>query len=162
MYSDKFLRAVDFTLRWEGSEFEDDPDDAGGATKFGIDSRSHPGVDIRHLTRDGAIAIYHNEYWNKMRCEELPSPVAEVVFDIGVNNGTGRAAKWLQREVGTEPDGVIGPFTIEATNLKDPREVAMHLALRRDAFYEEIARGRQAKFLNGWLNRNADLKTLIA
>ena len=35
------------------------------------------------------------------------------VFDFGVNAGTGRAAKYLQRMIGTTVDGGIGPNTLK-------------------------------------------------
>lgn len=161
MYSDKFLRAVDFVLRWEGG-YDNDPDDPGGETNFGIDKRSHPEVDIKNLTRAGAIAIYHSDYWKRVRAEELPDKIAEVVMDIGVNNGTGRAIKWLQEALIVTVDGVIGPKTIEAARASVPHLIAGSLLQRRENFYRSIAKGRMAKFLKGWLNRNNDLRLLVS
>lgn len=160
MYSDAFLRAIDFVLRWEGG-YDNDPDDPGGETNFGIDKRSHPDVDIKNLTRSGAIEIYHREYWRKIRGDELPEPLSMVVMDIAVNNGTGRAAKWLQEAIGVHADGVIGPKTIAAAQA-NARHTAAVLLDRRHDFYTSIAKGRMAKFLCGWLNRNGDLRLSIA
>lgn len=149
-----------FIFTWEGTSYEDDPDDPGGATKFGIDQRSQPDTDIRNLTADGACQIYWDKYWTPLHCDELPDGVGEVVMDIGVNNGTGRSAKWLQQEVDTTPDGVIGGITVAAAVSKG-FPVAHDLLVRREAFYRDIATGRMQKFLQGWLNRNNALKTLV-
>lgn len=150
-----------FIFTWEGTTYENDPDDEGGATKFGIDQRSQPNVDIRNLTADDALQIYWDHYWTPLHCDELPAGVGEVVMDIGVNNGTGRSAKWLQQEVGTNPDGVIGPVTVAVVAQKGP-SVADALLNRREQFYRDIAQGRMAKFLQGWLNRNNALRALVA
>lgn len=157
----RFTAFFPFIIKWEGSVYEDDPDDPGGATKYGIDQRSHPNVDIRNLTLAGAEQIYWDSYWTKVRADELPVGVGEVCMDIGVNNGTGRAAKWLQQLCGVDADGVIGPRTIEAVTIKGP-SLANDLLDRREAFYREIGTGRMSKYLKGWLNRNDDLRSLVA
>lgn len=149
-----------FLWEWEGTTYEDDPDDRGGATKFGIDQRSHPDVDIRNLTDEQAKEIYRKDYWARVKGGELPEKIAIVVMDIAVNNGSGRAIKWLQSVVGAVVDGVIGPKTIEAAQNAGIAE-AKALLDRRENFYRDIAKGRQAKFLKGWLNRNNALRKLI-
>lgn len=151
----------EWLMRWEGESFEDDPDDPGGATKFGIDQRSHPSVDIRDLTREEAKAIYRRDYWDAVKADELPPGMRLVVVDIGVNNGKGRAAKWLQQAVGVDADGRIGPKTLAAAQRANKHQITNTLLERRANFYRDIARGRQAKYLRGWLNRNRDLERFI-
>ncbi len=159
--TDRFQRYFDWLIPWEGEDYENDPDDRGGGTKFGIDSASHPGVDIRNLTRDQAREIYWNQYWNAVHAEELPPGVGEVLTDIAVNNGRGRGIKWLQQIVGTDPDGVIGPKTLAAVHAMDPQHLTALLLGQREAFYEEIAHGTQYKFLAGRLNRNKSLTEFV-
>lgn len=156
----RFLAFIPFIFDAEGTVYENDPDDPGGATKFGIDQRSHPHEDIRNLTAERASEIYFESYWQKVKADQLPPRVGEVVMDIGVNNGTGRAIKWLQQEVGTTPDGVIGEATLTATASKG-ESVADALLDRREQFYKDIAVGRMQKFLKGWLNRNNNLRAWI-
>jgi lysozyme family protein len=36
MSAERFEFSLRFVLKWEGSEFTNDPDDHGGATRFGI------------------------------------------------------------------------------------------------------------------------------
>lgn len=160
----RFRRALAFVLKWEtvydrkGSAVAtNDPDDPGGLTKFGIDQRSHPNVNIRNLTEQTAAGIYHRDYWLPVRAHELPVPVGEVAFDIAVNNGKARATKWLQEILGVKADGFIGPITLAAAGKADACTVASKLISRRATFYRNIAKGRKAKFLKGWLNRNNDL-----
>jgi len=160
-FSDRFLNWIEFVFRWEGEYYENDPDDAGGETKFGIDKRSHPEEDIRHLTAQRAREIYHDDYWLKVRADDLPMGIGEIVADIAVNSGVNRASRWLQRIVGTSEDGIIGPMTITATVMRNKHAVEEALLDRRDEFYVSIARGSQAKYLRGWLNRNRDLRRLV-
>ena len=155
--SDRFLAFIPFILEWEGG-YDNDPDDPGGETKYGIDKRSHPGEDIRNLTVERAQEIYLESYWLKMRCDELPAPVGEVVMNIGVNAGIGRAAKWLQGAVGAAQDGVIGPRTVAAVSEGAAREVADGLLERLEEHYRDIGKGKLAKFLKGWLNRTRALR----
>lgn len=156
--TDRFLSFIPFVLKWEGSAFENDPDDPGGATKYGIDQRSHPDVDIRSLTEAQAKQIYFAEYWQRSSCEALPPKVGEVVMDISVNNGVRRAGKWLQEAVGAVPDGYIGVKTLALAETCNRDWLVDNLLSRRDRFYVSIAKGRMSKFLKGWLNRNNDLR----
>lgn len=163
--SPRFRRALDFALKWETTfdrkgkpVAENDPDDPGGLTKFGIDQRSHPNVDIRSLTKESAAAIYHRDYWLSVRAHELPLSIGEIVFDIAVNNGKSRAIRWLQEAVGVVADGFIGPKTLRAVFAHSGSELASTLLCCREKFYRRIARGRRAKYLKGWLNRNASLR----
>lgn len=161
----RFQRALDFVLKWEtvldrqGKPIaENDPDDSGGLTKFGIDQRSHPNVDICSLTREAAAAIYHRDYWLSVRAHELPLSIGEIVFDIAVNNGKWRAIRWLQEAVGAKADGFIGPKTLRAAFDSEIDQLASTLLCRREKFYRRIGRGRRVKYLKGWLNRNASLR----
>jgi lysozyme family protein len=157
----RFLNFFNWLLQWEGTVYENDPDDPGGATKFGIDQRSHPRENIRNLTRERAAEIYWKTYWTAMRCHEMPLKVGEVVGNIAVNAGPGRASKWLQTALGVVADGQIGPKTMAAFKGRDPEQLANALLERTEQHYRSIANGRLAKFLRGWLNRNRDMKRYI-
>ena len=50
-----------------------DSRDPGGETKFGISKRAHPDLDIANLTRDQAGAVYRRDYWDRLRCFDLPA-----------------------------------------------------------------------------------------
>ena len=158
----RFQNWFTWLLKWEGVVYENDPDDPGGATKYGIDQRSHPKENIRSLTKERASEIYWFEYWTKCRAHQMPAKVGEVVANIAVNAGHGRASRWLQAALGVAQDGNIGPLTLRALNGANADKLASSLLVHTESHYRSIARGRLAKFLPGWLNRNNSLKTFIA
>jgi lysozyme family protein len=159
---DRFNWIIKFTLDAEGG-YDNDPDDPGGETNFGIDKRSHPDVDIRNLTVEEAKEIYKNEYWTKYSCWVYAAPLGEVYFDCCVNTGAKQANKFLQRAVGAEPDGIIGPKTLEAISNKDALKTALEVINQRQTFYEKLAYNKASlkKFLKGWTNRNNNLRKYI-
>ena len=133
----RFLAMMPWLFDIEGRIFENDPDDPGGATKFGIDRRSHPKEDIRNLTEARATQIYWEDYWQANRCEKMPFPLGEAFFDTCVNNGRDRAAKLLA--ISRDTKGFLDA---------------------RDDFYRRLAQARPAsrKYLKGWLNRDISLR----
>ena len=138
----RFLEFIPFIFKWEGG-YDNDPDDPGGETKFGIDKRSHPDVDIRNLTREDATTIYWRDYWVKHGCEWLAGPLGEVFFNACVNCGTGRADKLM-------------------TAMQSPGGAGGYLD-QQEAFYRRLAAARPAlrKFLKGWLSRTVDLRKFL-
>lgn len=157
---DHFPAVLQFILKWEGTTFENDPSDPGGATKFGIDQRSHPNVDIRNLTLAQATEIYHEE-WLKDMCDKLPFPVSAAHFNYCVNTGSGESVKFLQRALGVTDDGQFGPETQAALVRAEAISVALSMVDHADDFYKHLAANGMEKFLRGWLNRNADLRKFI-
>ena len=83
-------------------------------TKYGISAAAYPGVDISALTLDAAAVIYRRDYWTPVQGDDLPPPLALLVFDAAVNNGVGRAVRWLQGAAGVAVDGVLGDKTMAA------------------------------------------------
>ena len=170
-YSPRFLKAVEFVLRHE-TEYarghygdmafaiaEHVSGDAGGLTKWGIDQRSHPDVNVAQLTQDQATQIYYNAYWVPSHAEELPLGIGEVLFDVKVNGGNG--IKWLQEVINNLGipcgiDGVFGPAT-KAAAQKAGAAALKPLCARRVAYFKAIvdAHPLQAKFIAGWLDRGA-------
>lgn len=158
-----FDNYFDWLMGWEGTVYENDPDDPGGATKFGIDQRSHPSVNIRTLTRDKAKQIYFDEYWRPVAGDRLPPRTALAVMDCAVNNGRTQAAKWLQRAVRVDDDGRIGQITLAAAHKADDRTTALSILDQRESLYRQLAKkGNNRKFLKGWLNRNNDLRAILS
>jgi lysozyme family protein len=122
-----FEHAFAFVVGHEGGfdETRADPGNwTGGAvgsgelkgTKFGISAAAYPALEIANLTLTDAQAIYKRDYWDRASADRLPPPLALLVFDAAVNNGVGRAARWLQGAVGVRADGQIGPATLAALN----------------------------------------------
>ena len=147
--SDPFQTAVEFVLEREGG-YSDDPRDRGGETNFGIDKESHPDVDIKALTRDGAIAIYRTSYWQAAKCDQLPAGLAVMHFDAAVNQGAGAAAHMLQQAIGVKADGVIGPATLAAAAKAGPGALTEYAALRGHRYSETVGEDRYGL---GWMRR---------
>jgi len=179
MSTPRFLAAVEFVLQheteyargkrgYENAIAEHDPDDPGGTTKFGIDQRSHPEVNIEQLTVDRARQIYEQSYWGPSHAAELPAGVGEICFDTAVNCGVGKAAIWLQEilaQVGLYHgaiDARIGPQTLLAARSANIPQLCGELLNRRVQFYHRLASSpRYQKFLQGWLNRCDDLVAFV-
>jgi lysozyme family protein len=122
-----FDRLFDIVVGHEGG-FTADPADpgnwTGGAigtgtcrgTRFGISAAAYPDTDIAGLTLDAAKALYQRDYWQRISGDRLPAALALLVFDAAVNNGIGRAARWLQQVAQVSQDGVIGQRTLAAVD----------------------------------------------
>lgn len=124
-----FNTALHIVLKNEGG-YVNDPSDPGGETYCGISRRAHPEAWVNGRPTDDQISdIYKTDYWDAMRCDELPSGLAICVFDFGVNAGNRRAIKALQRVTGATIDGVIGPNTIAAANA-NPNETTAYTVER--------------------------------
>ena len=91
-----FEEIIDIVLDHEGG-YVNDPDDAGGETKYGIAKRWYPDVDIKNLTKEQAKKIYHTDYWRRGKCDELPPQLRHIYFDMCVNFGRRGAVKVLQQ-----------------------------------------------------------------
>ena len=136
--TDRFKnKIIPWLFSWEGTTYENDPDDAGGATKYGIDQRSHPHVDIKALTADEATGIYWTE-WCNLDCDKYAQPMDWVFFNAAVNCGIGRA-NLLDKQSRSNP--------------------SLFLSLQ-DNFYKSLAEKKPSlkKFLKGWLARTEDLR----
>jgi lysozyme family protein len=144
-------------IREGGARFTDNPDDHGGATKYGISQRAYPNVDIPNLTEDQAKTIYKQDYWDKVSGDQLKSQaVAENIFDTAVNMGPTTATKMVQMTLGIGVDGKFGANTLKAVNAVDEGEFLAEFTLAKIARYAAICnRDRsQSKFLLGWINRS--------
>jgi lysozyme family protein len=121
MATQNYNQSLDMLLQHEGG-YTNHPDDPGGPTNFGItiyDYRKYvnpqaDAADVKHMDIEEAKKIYRARYWDSQKCDELPSGVDYAIFDYGVNSGIGRSAKVLQRLVGADADGKIGPNTLKA------------------------------------------------
>ncbi len=143
-------------IREGGARFTDNPDDHGGATKYGISQRAYPNVDIRNLTEDQARAIYKRDYWDRVAGDTVKSQtIAENLFDTAVNMGVTTATKLAQMTLGVDVDGKFGPGTVKAVNAVDESEFLSEFTLAKVARYAAICNKdrAQSKFLLGWINR---------
>jgi lysozyme family protein len=147
-----FLDLIDRVLSHEGG-YVNDPRDPGGETKWGISKRSYPGVDIRGLTRQDAIAIYERDFWQRVQGDKLPRSFAFQALDAAVNHGIGNAVRWMQRAAGVADDGYIGPATLAAVGRAEPADLVLAFNAERLEFYAKL--GTFDVFGRGWTRRVA-------
>lgn len=156
---DRFALCLAETLRWEG-QYSNDPHDSGGATMRGVIQRVYDGFrdsrglarrDVRQLEPAELQAIYHANYWQMVRGDELPPGVDLVTFDYGVNSGPSRAIKGLQKILGVAQDGHLGAATLAAVHRSNPAELVARMMAERRRFIRQI--GVYWRFGKGWENR---------
>jgi lysozyme family protein len=160
-----FNRALQATFREEGG-FVNNPKDPGGATNKGITigtyrryvNRRGTVADLKAITDEQAGKIYRTKYWNKINADELPSGIDYATYDFAVNSGPARAAKYLQRILGVQQDGIIGNVTLAAAMAADSAKTIDRLCDDRLAFLKRIK--GWATFGNGWTSRVARVRAL--
>ena len=155
----RFDDIIKVVLKHEGG-YVNDPVDPGGETNFGIAKRSHPDVDIKNLTEEGAKEIYYQDYWMKNRVPQLPDDLKHIYFDMCVNQGRGRAVKILQQAANAKGanlkvDGGLGPKTIGALNGVELQRVRAY----RIKYYADLVTRKPdlEKFYFGWFRRGLEV-----
>lgn len=154
-------------LKHEGG-FVNHPKDPGGMTNLGVTKTTYEdwighAVNekiMRSLTVSHVRALYRAKYWEMVKCDDLPQGLDMCVFDFAVNAGPNRAARYLQKMVGAEPDGVIGPKTLSLVMQYvrgHGRDYAvMHYQDMRRDYYKLLK--TFTTFGKGWLNRVRDVE----
>ena len=155
---ENFDAAMDHLLKSEGG-FVNHLADPGGMTNFGVTQRvweawvGHPVTEkeMRALTPTIIGPMYKAKYWDKVSGDLLPSGVDYAVFDAAVNSGPGQAAKWLQRVVGVDADGAIGPHTLAELSRMDAKDVVSKFRDYRLSFLQDLS--TFGTFGKGWTRR---------
>jgi lysozyme family protein len=163
-----FEQAVAVVLSHEGG-FVDNPNDPGGATKYGISlrflreemRRNVRPIDVRQMTKDEAIDIYREWWWDRFGYGAIADQAtATKVFDMAVNMGGKRAHRIVQEALNDlgfslDVDGVLGAQTCVAIAKTEPRRLLSKLVARQSDYYRSLAQARPQfrVFLAGWLER---------
>jgi len=153
--------------------------DKGGTTNYGISisylrnlplalgDLNHDGTidakDIRELTLEQAATIYARDFWAPAKCDSLPLYAAVCHFDGCVLMGQPNAVRTLQRAVGTEADGIIGPRTLAAAAALGFDEFLARYMSRRTRYLADIVDRdpTQAVFELGWYARLTRLTVAV-
>lgn len=160
---------IDAILVREGSEYSNNPADAGGPTKWGVTlktlslylGRQATEDEVRNMPRDMAVEIYKALYVNPfMYLPEMSPRLLGLLVDSAVQHGVKRAMGWLQSSIGADADGIIGPGTLQrwapyANATRDVNDVYREVLRTRIRFYAKIIHDNpsQATFANGWFAR---------
>jgi len=156
-----FIKFIELVLETEGG-FVDDPDDPGGATNKGItlktfskwSGKEKSVEELKNIEDTTVRLIYEDLYWKAVQGRLLPDGVDIYVADWAVHSGPTRATMELQKILEVDPDGVIGPITLDALKRNDGNDILLELHLARIRFLHDISYGKPTfKFLKGWLNR---------
>lgn len=145
-----FDTAFDRLMGHEGG-YTNNPADPGGETNWGIAKRSYPDVDIAHLTREQAKAIYLRDFWQPLG--DAPAAVKYQVFDFAVNSGIQTAIRKLQAAIGVADDGHWGPVSAARLAGMDVNDVLMRFVAQRLRFWTALS--SWPSFGKGWANRAA-------
>ena len=155
---ENYQQCLEMILHHEGG-YVNHPKDPGGETNLGVTKRvyqEHGGTkDMKDLLVEDVAPIYKKGYWDRMKGDELPGGLDLCVFDFGVNAGPGRAAKYLQTQIGTIADGGIGPNTLKKLNEYVDvngieNTIKKYQATRQD-YYESLS--TFSTFGKGWTRR---------
>jgi lysozyme family protein len=169
--------------------YVNDPDDPGCAMNFGVTIHTmrrlgldldRDGLvteqDVRVLSREQAVAIFINHYFEHPRIRDLPAALHASVFDMYVNAGANavRILQLLLRDmrIDVSVDRVIGPQTI-AGEQQGMAAVVYHFAdaygiVRRNYYYALAdARPASRKYARrldggkgGWITRAEEFISL--
>ena len=156
---------LDRVLAHEGG-YTNHPADPGGPTNFGItifDYRKYikpdaTAADIRAMKVDEAKTIYRARYWDAQRCDELPAGVDYVVFDYGVNSGTGRSGKVLRRALRL-PDhsSIVNDEVIAAAKAAEANARVIAICDERRRFLQSLK--TWTVFGAGWDRRVTEVRS---
>ena len=172
-----FNYALTFVLGAEGG-YSNHSNDRGGPTNYGISSWAYnrsvelgiispTDLGIEQLTVEEATTIYKDLFWNDPRIsidgvDSISPDLALVLFDFSVNSGSNNSVPVLQRLLGVDVDGFVGPQTLEAIRDYPGNLVEDYLDARQD-YYDRLVESdpTQEKFKDGWKNRLIDLRDYL-
>jgi len=116
---ERVVKMLDAIIEAEGgAEFTDYPGDH--PTKFGITLPTYNRYidsdgtkeDLKKLTENEARQLFYDKYFIEPGIHKLPEEMWHNVLDQTVNSGPKGAINILQRTIGADVDGAIGPNTI--------------------------------------------------
>lgn len=150
MSTSNFMKAMEFTAKWEGLKFTNHAADPGGPTKYGITLATAKAakldkdgdgdvdaVDVSLLTPEDALEVYKEKYWNFNNCDKYNLPLCVAVFDSFVQHPPQKVKTLIEEGQG------------------DWRKF---VKARKDYYTRIIVANPKMKvFQKGWANRMNDL-----
>jgi len=121
--------------------------------------------DVKALTKEQAIEVYHKQYWLKAKCDKMPEHLRHIYFDMVVNFGPGGAGRVMQETANSKYaysikrgkmaplviDGAVGPATLGRMDVLELDRVRSFRMLR----FSRIVHNNptQSVFWYGWYRR---------
>jgi len=165
-------KALKQTLEFEGG-YVNNPKDPGGETNKGITRRTYENwlkknkkpynrVNMRSIPEKDVKGVYKDEFWAKIKGDQLPYSVAQQLFDFSVNSGTGRAVKVVQRIVGARQTGIMDSNTVQLISnfvkKNGEQRLATEILNNRKNFLSGI---KNKTFQKGWMSRVEKMRSNI-
>jgi len=132
---------------WRCMEY--DPDDPEAEVEVTAD-------DVQALTQAEAFDIYEHMFVDAPGYGGIEDGNLQAqVIDAAILHGPTRATKWLQKVLGVQADGIIGPITRRIVNEHDPAVTGVRFTAARIRAIGRLVTSdpTQAVFAAGWLNR---------
>lgn len=153
-------KTTNWILVHEGG-YVNHPDDPGGATNMGVIQRTYDAwrsrqglarQSVRNITKKEVLAIYKDQYWDKVWGDHLPNGLDYTMYDFAINSGSSRAIKFLQRQLGVTEDGVLGNVTLAAVRAKsDIEQLIIDINFARWSWLKRLRHYKT--FGKGWTRR---------
>lgn len=159
-----FEQCLALILKNEGG-FVNLKSDPGGITNLGVTKATWEAyvghqVDeetMRSLGPEDVAPLYRSRYWDAVHGDDLPFGVDYAVMDCCVNSGPVRAIKLLQRTLGVNEDGILGPVTLKEIQESDARTLATNYCEERLLFLQSLP--TYDTFGKGWSRRVSEVES---
>ena len=165
-------KAFEHVIKSEAG-FQSDPHDSGnhlpdgraGCTMLGCTQTNWEAYvghqvtwdDMKALKPDDVKPLYKRDYWDAVKGDALSGGVDYAAFDFAINAGPAASRKMIQRALGVNPDGVIGPATMAAINAMDGKVFLDKFSQAKRDFYIGL---HNPTYEKGWLTRVEDVKKI--
>ena len=151
--------ALDTILHHEGG-WVNNPNDRGGETNLGVTKKVYQEwggtKNMKDLTVEDVAPIYKKNYWDRCKCDDLVGGFDLSVFDMAVNAGTGRSAKFVQKICGATQDGAIGGKTLALLRGIGAEYAINEFAKIRLEYYSSLSTYKH--FGRGWDRRTEETR----
>ncbi|CAN7268165.1 glycoside hydrolase family 108 protein [Caballeronia sp. LjRoot31] len=174
----------DLLVREGGGKVTNDPNDAGGLTRWGWTQKTASAYGFKRsvdtMTHDEAITLYNLRFWFSPKFDQLHAidpDLAIYLADTAVTSGPATGVKFMQRALNVlnnqakafpdiSADGGLGPMTFAAlrayVTTRGPRGLdVLRFMVRslRSTFFIELAERKetQESFEYGWQVQRAML-----
>jgi hypothetical protein len=172
-----YKNIIPFILKWEGGLSKNTkdkassypvPDGSGYHTNKGITWAvwsSKYGNSPNSITRFYAMnnsdwsSIFKPLYWDAIKGDDIKNQaIADLMVNWAWGSGIYTPVTTLQKILGVQIDGKVGPKTIAALNSANQGEVFNKLKASNIAFFNNLSNNpAYAMFKTGWFNRLNDL-----